>query len=113
MTIVLASIALATIAVLAYTVRRQFQSNQTMREHRLHLAEEVHELRRQLGAVVKVVEYNGGGVEKRIREHQEIVAAITARQPGLFKDEPGLKHWLNAQNVFLRALKSAVAGEHV
>jgi len=113
MTIFLAAIALATIAVLAYTVRRQFQSNQAMHEHRLHLAEEVQELRRQLGAVVKVIESSGGGVEKRIREQQEIVAAITARQPVLFKDENGLKHWLNANNEFFRALKSAAVGEHV
>lgn len=110
---VLVAVALATIVVLAYTVRRQFQSNQAMHKHRLHLAEEVQELRRQLGAVIKVIECNGGGVEKRIREQQEIVAAITARQPVLFKNEPGLKHWLNAQNVFLRALKSAASGEHV
>lgn len=113
MTIILASIAFATIAVLAYTVRRQFRSNQTMHEYRQHLADEVQELRRYLGAVVKLVECSGGGVEKRIREHQEIVVAITARQPGLFKAEPGLKRWLNAQNEFLRALKSATAGEHV
>lgn len=113
MTFILAVIALATIAILAYTVRRQFQSSQAMHEHRLHLAEEVHDLRRQLSAVVKVIECSGGGVEKRIREQQEIVAAITARQPGLFQNEPGLKHWLNANNEFFRALKTAATGEPV
>jgi len=79
----------------------------------MHLAEELQDLRRRLGAITKVVERSAGGVEKRISEHQEIVAAITARQPVLFKDEPGLKHWLNANDEFFRALKTAAAGEHV
>jgi hypothetical protein len=108
-----AAFALAAIAVLAYTVRRQFYTIKATHEHRMHLAEEVQELRRQLSAIIKVVERSGGGVEKRIREQQEIVAAIISRQPVLFNNEPGLKHWLNAQNVFLRELKSAVAGEHI
>lgn len=113
MTIILAAIALATIAALAYTVRRQYQSSQAMHEHRMHLAEEVQILRRQLGTVREVIDRSAGGVEKRIREQEEIVAAITARQPVLFKDEPGLKHWLNANSEFFRALKSAAADEHV
>lgn len=113
MTIILAAIVLAIIAALAYTVRRQYQSSQAMHEHRMHLAEEIQELRRQLGTVLEVIDRSAGGVEKRILEQQEIVAAITARQPVLFQAEPGLKHWLNANNEFFRALKSAAASEPV
>lgn len=113
MTIILVAIALATIAVLAYTVRRQLRSNQAMHEHSLHLANEVQALRRQLSTVTEVIDHSAGGVEKRIREQQEIVVAITARQPVLFLDEPGLKHWLNANSEFFLALKSAAAVEHL
>ncbi|WP_036209457.1 MULTISPECIES: hypothetical protein [Massilia] len=113
MNFILAAVACTIIAVLAYTVRRQYQSSKSMDEYHLHLAEEIGHLRRQLGAVAAVIERSGGGVEKRIREHQEIVAAITTRQPTLFNDEPGLQHWLSANNEFFNALKSAAAGEHV
>jgi len=113
MTIFFATIALATIAILAYTVRRQYQSSQAMHEHRMHLAEEVQEARLQLRRVREVIDRSAGGIEKRIREHQEIVAAITGRQPMLFKEEPGLEHWLNANNEFFRALKAAAVSEQV
>lgn len=113
MTTLFFAFALSVIAVLAYIVRRQFYSLKSNQEYVLHLAEEVQALRDQLDAIHKVVERSGGGVEKRIREQQEIVVAITSRQPVLFSNEPGLKHWLNAQNVFLRDLKSAVAGERI
>ncbi|NTB05889.1 hypothetical protein [Agrobacterium tumefaciens] len=100
-------IAVAIIAVLSYIVRRQTRSNQASAEYSQHLAEEAEALRRQLREVDKVIESSAGGLEKRIGEHQEIVAAITALQPTLFKDEPGLEHWLNANNQFFCALKAA------
>lgn len=111
MTIFFATFALAIITALAYTVHRQYHSRQAMDRYCLYLAEEAQGLRRQLNAIVDVIEHRGGGVEKRISEQQEILAAITTRQPVLFKDESGLKHWLNAHSEFFGALKSAVASE--
>lgn len=101
------------VAVLAYTLLRLYQTNRAIIEHRLHLAEEVQDLRSQLGSVLGIIERHGGGIEKRISEHQEILAAITTRQPALFNDEPGLKYWLSANNDFFIALKSAVSGGRI
>ena len=109
MTLIIFAVAISIIGALAYAVHRQHQSIKTLHEHRLHLLQEVEHLRGQLGAVTTVIKCSGGGVAKRIREHEEIVSAITNHQPTLFEDEPGLRHWLGADDEFFEALASAGA----
>lgn len=107
MTTFIIALLIAVVAALAFTVRHQLMDKRYMGECRMQQAQEIQQLRDRLRTIAEVVDRRCGGVDKRIREHQEIVTAITIRQPALFEDEPGLKHWLSANDEFFKALKSA------
>jgi len=100
--------AIAISALLALIVRRQYFASRSEHARRLRLVEEIAYLRRTICEVGKVVAISGGGLDKRISEHDEIVSAIRTRAPALLREEPGLQYWLAANSEFFVALKAAV-----
>jgi hypothetical protein len=105
-------VVLAVIGALVRTVHRLSRTNQALLDQNLRTISEVEVLQHQRRKVMEIIKQSAGGVDKRISEHHEIVDAITERQPGLFEEEPGLKHWLSANSQFFHALKSAAERDH-
>lgn len=97
------------VVVLAYAFKRAHSSYESAYAFSLDRAHEAQFNRKRLEAVLAVVGECAGGVEKRINEHAEIVGAIKSASPHLLETEPGLKHWLSANDQFYKALREASA----
>lgn len=69
----------------------------------------MNDMRERLASLSTVIEQSTGGVEKRIREHTEIVDTIKTHAPVLLEQEPGLQHWLRANVEFFKALQNVAA----
>ena len=95
------------IVLLAYALKRTFFAYKSALAYSIDRAREARFYQDRFKAVLAVVEDCAGGVEKRISEHAEIVDAIKSWTPGLLEEEPGLKHWLGANDQFYRALRDA------
>lgn len=74
--------------------------------------DEKKEIDRYLSGVLDVLNFNTGGISKRISESAEIAEAIQSIAPDLFKRCPGLAYWLHANDQFLVNLY-AVAAEGI
>lgn len=96
-----------TVCLLVYLLRREIYMHKSAQAYIVHLSAENEVRYRHCIAVQEVVEKCAGGVVKRINEQSEIVDAIKSKAPDLFDAEPGLKHWLSANDQFYKALRDA------
>lgn len=76
-------------------------------KQRLHLVEELEECRKHCEAVDIVLHRTTGGIGARISEAREIAEAIFDQASSVFRREPGLLAWLEANDRFLVELMTA------
>jgi hypothetical protein len=93
------------IIVLAYAVHKLVYERNSHQHFIDHLAKESEFVKAHSQAVSLVIENRLGGIHKRIDEIREITEVVKTHSPELFKDVPGLGHWLEASDEFLCALR--------
>lgn len=106
MELMIAILATAFTALLAFGIKRQHYALNAGEAHRIHLAQENAALRGELRELHAMLTSCGGGVDKRISEHAEVVATINALAPQLYEQEPGLKYMLSANLQFFRSVRN-------
>lgn len=102
--------AAALIALAFYALwQRERERARLARQRAARLAEENEQRRTTLSALLHVLVEESGGVAARIDEHTRLAIALQAQAPDLVRVVPDLPRWINAQDHFCKALRSAAA----